>query len=260
VTILSVCSHDQVNAFADRPFSGNPACVVLIPKQPPLQWSVGDDVMQNIAREMQLSETAFVTPAEGSGKFQSSTRFLLRWFTPTKEVDLCGHATLATAAALAIECSNSAANLVFETRSGTLTATRHGDTSEFELDFPANPPCTVAAGSPEAKVHSEIAHLVLGERHSRAIVGLAYSPTTKKLVVQMDPALFGRTELEMLAVPSPDRLLAVEQCGSCPVTGVMVTVASEHKEDGYDFLSRYFAPWNGITEDPVSCDLDRLWA
>lgn len=207
--------------------------------------------MQKIAREMQLSETAFVTPAEGSGCFDSSTRFLLRWFTPTKEVDLCGHATLASAAALAIECSNSASTFDFETRSGTLTATRHrqhGTSGEFELDFPINPPHTVAENSIEAATHREIAQLVLGEHHSLAIVRLAYSPTTKKLVVQMNPALFGRAELEALAMPNPEQLLAIDQPGSCPVTGVMVTVESPNE---HDFLSRYFAPWNGIPEDPV---------
>ena len=210
---------------------------------------VTDDMMKRIAKEMLLSETAFVAP-QGEGTFESSTRFLLRWFTPTKEVDLCGHGTLAAAAALALECNNSAASLDFETRSGTLTATRHGRGSEFELDFPSNPPHVLEVASPEAGVHREIARLAVGKQHAAAVAQLAHCTTTKKLVVKMDAANFGRAELEALDVPCPESLLAVKQPGTAQVTGVMVTVASEH--DDFDFLSRYFAPWNGITEDPVT--------
>ena len=239
----------QINAFADRPFSGNPAAVFLIPRRGPGPWGINDDMMKRIAKEMLLSETAFVTP-QGEGTFESSTRFLLRWFTPTREVDLCGHGTLATAAALALECNNSAARLDFDTRSGTLTATRHGRGSEFELDFPSNPPHALEAASAEAGVHREIARLAVGEQHTASVAQLAYSPTTKKLVVQMDPTSFTRGALEALDVPSPESLLAVKQLGTSQVTGVMVTVASEQGD--FDFLSRYFAPWNGIKEDPVT--------
>lgn len=245
-----------MNAFADRKFAGNPAAVFLIPPASAKHggaWSVDDAVMQQIASEMRLSETAFVTPADGAsgGSFAQSTRFLLRWFTPTKEVDLCGHATLASAAALALECGNGAKCLDFETRSGTLTATRHGDTSEFELNLPSNPPVPSPTAGPGGEAHRSIAGLVLGETHAAAVTRMAYSAATKKLVVQMDPAAFGRAELEALPVPAVDRMLAIPQHGSsCPVTGVMITVASE--TDDYDFISRYFAPWNGIPEDPVT--------
>jgi PhzF family phenazine biosynthesis protein len=89
---------EQVNAFADKPFSGNPAAVFLVPplgSEHKNAWSVDDKIMQQIAAEMKLSESAFLTPTDHVGCFHTSTQFLLRWFTPTKEVDLCGHATIA---------------------------------------------------------------------------------------------------------------------------------------------------------------------
>ena len=89
---------EQVNAFADKPFSGNPAAVFLVPplgSEHKNAWSVDDKIMQQIAAEMKLSESAFLTPTDHAGCFHTSTSFLLRWFTPTKEVDLCGHATIA---------------------------------------------------------------------------------------------------------------------------------------------------------------------
>ena len=162
-------------------------------------------------------------------------------------MDLCGHATLASAAALALECGNAARCFDFDTRSGMLTATRHGTTNAFELDLPSNPP------SPsETEAHHVIAEAVVTSEHAAAIQRLAYSATTKKLVVQMDhDAGFDRAALQALQVPAPDSLLAIPQDVSCPVTGVMVTVWS--REPQYHFYSRYFAPWNGIPEDPGSC-------
>ena len=252
----------QVNAFADRPFGGNPAAVFLVP--PPLHaavhpegggsclyqragrrgpvWSVGDGIMQKIAAEMKLSETAFVTPADAACSFSESQRFLLRWFTPTKEVDLCGHATLAAAAALTLECGNAAAVCSFDTRSGTLTATRNG-TNRFELELPANH----AMPSPDtgAAHHHTIARMAVGE-HADAIAQLAYSPATKKLVVRMDPTRFSRTDLEAMDVPAVDKMMAVSQSAEFSVTGVMVTLRED--QGRYHFISRYFAPWNGIPE------------
>jgi PhzF family phenazine biosynthesis protein len=250
-----------VQAFSDKPFAGNPAAVFLIPPAADgatheSGWSIQDIVMQKIAAEMRLSETAFVTPADDAGCFSTSQRFLLRWFTPTKEVDLCGHATLASAAALAVECDNDTECFEFETRSGILTAARHrttglvrGSSGAFELNLPANPPVTSPTAGPDAEAHRAIARMAVGKDHAPAITELAYSATTKKLLVRMNPASFGRADLEALAVPPADSLLAIPQTGACPVTGVMVTVESQ--QPAYDFISRYFAPWNGIPEDPV---------
>src|SRR5437870_1207907 len=126
-----------VDAFTDRPFAGNPAAVCLLPGPRDTDW------MQDVAREMNLSETAFL--------HREADGFRLRWFTPAVEVDLCGHATLASAHFLweggHVRPGEQAR---FQTRSGRLTAERRGDV--IELDFPATPaePCDVPAGLAEA--------------------------------------------------------------------------------------------------------------
>jgi predicted PhzF superfamily epimerase YddE/YHI9 len=112
----------QVDAFSDRPFSGNPAAVVLLPR-----W-LDEAVLQAIAAENNLSETAYVV--------REGDRLQLRWFTPTVEVDLCGHATLAAGAVVLAE--NGGDDVAFDTRSGTLNVRRIGD--GYELDLPALPP------------------------------------------------------------------------------------------------------------------------
>src|SRR2546428_12028815 len=127
----------QVDAFTDRPFAGNPAAVCILPGPADPAW------MQNVAREMNLSETAFLHP-EGDG-------YSLRWFTPAVEVDLCGHATLAAAHVLWEEghlAGDSQAR--FQTKSGLLTADRRGDW--IELDFPATRPAT--APPPAGLLHA----------------------------------------------------------------------------------------------------------
>src|ERR1700710_997002 len=113
----------QVDAFTDRPFAGNPAAVC------PLQAPIAASLMQDIAAENNLSETAFFHPV-GDG-------FALRWFTPTVEVDLCGHATLASAFVLMNELDRTRSEVVFQTRSGALPVKRQGDL--FVLDFPTFP-------------------------------------------------------------------------------------------------------------------------
>src|SRR5881394_4226552 len=114
----------QVDAFTDRPFAGNPAAVCLLPAAAETQW------MQDVAREMNLSETAFLVPR--------SDGFDLRWFTPAVEVDLCGHATLASAHVLWEDGRLAGtAQARFHTRSGLLTADQNG--AWIELDFPATP-------------------------------------------------------------------------------------------------------------------------
>src|SRR5256714_1154281 len=125
----------HVDAFASGPCTGNPAAVCLLDKPADPAW------MQAVAAEMNLSETAFVRPVVTD----EPGRFELRWFTPTVEVDLCGHATLASAHVLWETDPNAGGRpAMFETRSGTLTATRRGD--GVELDFPADP---VTAADPD---------------------------------------------------------------------------------------------------------------
>src|SRR5258708_854874 len=120
----------QVDAFTDRPFSGNPAAVCLLPSWRPDRW------LQAVAGEMNLSETAFLV--------RQPDYFDLRWFTPTAEVDLCGHATLAAAHILWQQAQANGHEIRFSTRSGILKAIRQGD--DIELDFPLKP--EVAADAP----------------------------------------------------------------------------------------------------------------
>jgi PhzF family phenazine biosynthesis protein len=124
----------QVDAFAERRFGGNPAAVCLV------EGEVDDGWMQSVASEMNLSETAFLTPA-GDGTYG------LRWFTPAYEVDLCGHATLASAHILWEEKIDAPEPLRFETRSGLLTAVPVSD-GLIQLDFPADPPDVSYGGGP----------------------------------------------------------------------------------------------------------------
>lgn len=208
----------QLDAFTDRPFGGNPAAVC------PLDAWLADDVMQSIAAENNLSETAFYVP-EGDG-------FRLRWFTPKIEVDLCGHATLA-AAALILEKLDPGRNAVsFETRSGTLGVKRDGDM--LAMDFPAlpardvEPPDGLTAALGKAPV-----------RYLRAIKNMAVF----------------ESEAEVRAIaPDFDYIAAMEGMG------LIITAPGENS----DCASRYFAPQAGIDEDPVTgsahCTIVPYWA
>lgn len=212
----------QVDAFSDRPFGGNPAAVCVSPE--PLD----ERLMQSIAAEMNLSETAFVQPGEGE--------FSLRWFTPATEVDLCGHATLAAAHVLWQE-GHLAAKLParFITKSGVLTATRNGEW--IELDFPATP--AAPADSPPGLAEAlGAAPLFVGRSRFDVLVEVADETALRGL--------------------SPDfrKLKSVE------ARGVIVTSRSDSPR--FDFVSRFFAPAAGVDEDPVTgsahCCLTPFWA
>src|SRR5215470_13665145 len=213
----------HVDAFTDRPFAGNPAGVCLLEEDREAVW------MQNIAREMNLSETAFLRRRDGYWD--------LRWFTPAVEVDLCGHATLASAHVLwEAGHANAKETLGFETRSGRLSAGRRGDL--IELDFP-----------------SESASEVAPPQGLLSALGIA------------SPRFVGRNRFDYLievedetAVRSlsPDfpRLAAAGN----GARGVIVT---SRGRGGPDFVSRFFAPAAGIDEDPVTgsahCCLAPFW-
>jgi len=210
-----------VDAFTDRPFSGNPAAVCL-----PLAWPA-DSWLQQVAAEMNLSETAFVVPnADG---------FDLRWFTPRVEVDLCGHATLASAFVL-WHAGRAPRDqpIAFHTRSGTLTAARRGEA--IELNFPLQFANEIAppAGLLEA----------LGA--TATFIG----KTSFDYLVEVE------SESALRALSPDFRALA-----SVPVRGVIVTARSARDE--FDFVSRFFAPASGIDEDPVTgsahCALASHW-
>jgi PhzF family phenazine biosynthesis protein len=210
-----------VDAFADRPFAGNPAAICLLDEQRDAVW------MQNVAAEMNLSETAFLRPqADG---------FELRWFTPAIEVELCGHATLASAHVLWTETDYGEQSLRFHTKSGVLTANR--EDGIIELDFPATP--AVEAEPPTGLLEA------LGVKPS--FVGQS----------KFDNFVVVETE-ETVRSLTPD----FQRLGQIPMRGVIVT--SRSTDSRYDFISRYFAPAAGIDEDPVTgsahCCLTPYWA
>lgn len=211
-----------VDAFTAEPFAGNPAAVCL------LAGPARDGWMQRVAAEMNLSETAFLDPREDG--------FGLRWFTPTVEADLCGHATLAAAHVLAERGELAGEGAVrFHTRSGVLSARRDG--ARIALDFPATPP---EAAAPPAGLLEALGVNPLGVFRTRF----------DWLVEVRDEAEVRRLD------PDVARLRRVE------ARGVIVTARATGPE--HDFVSRFFAPAGGIDEDPVTgsahCSLGPFWS
>jgi PhzF family phenazine biosynthesis protein len=212
----------QVDAFTNKPFAGNPAAVCVLPEAPSEEW------MRHVAREMNLSETAFLTPHEGG--------YRLRWFTPAVEVDLCGHATVASAHVLWEDGHLPAGRQArFHTRSGLLLADQRGDW--IELDFPAKQ------------------------------VEAAPAPAQLLPALGVPRAVFvGKNEFDyFVEVDSEETLRALNPDHSTlrklPVRGVIVTARPGSGE--FDFVSRFFAPGSGIDEDPVTgsahCALGPYW-
>ena len=211
----------HVDAFTDTPFSGNPAAVCLLPAPVEAAW------MQRVARELNLSETAFLVRRDGG--------FDLRWFTPAVEVDLCGHATLASAHVLWEEGELQPDEQVrFHTRSGLLTAVRRN--GWIELDFPATPPEPV---EPPAELLEAL-----------GVTARYTGRTVFDYLVEVE------SEAQVRAV-TPD----FARLRRLPVRGVMVTSRADML--GFDFVSRFFGPAAGIDEDPVTgsahCALGPYW-
>ena len=213
-----------VDAFADRPFTGNPAGVCLVPSWPTDEW------MQAVAAEMNQAETAFVWKrADGV--------YPLRWFTPAAEVDLCGHATLASAYVLWANGIAAADEVLrFETRSGILSAAPRGE--EIELDFPVTP--AAAADAPPGLL---------------AALGVTA------------PRFVGRNQFDYLVEVESEAVLRglapnFRELSQVKCRGVIVTAASDGGRA--DFVSRFFAPAVGVDEDPVTgsahCCLAEYWS
>ncbi|KAK1164665.1 phenazine biosynthesis-like domain-containing protein [Acipenser oxyrinchus oxyrinchus] len=220
-----------VDAFTNKPFCGNPAAVCLIEDE------LQDDICQKISSEMNLSETAFIKTLNSKDTFSSASHFGLRWFTPTREVPLCGHATLASAAVLFYIQKNSNSSLTFETLSGELYARLSGD--HIVLDFPIH---TATAQDPQ-----EVKELIKTAVGDLAIQDVRYSNATKKLLVRLCDT-YNRSVLESLK-PDTESLMKSDSTGK--VAGLIITLKGNQNGD-YDFYSRYFSPWNGIPEDPVT--------
>nr|ACQ58826.1 Phenazine biosynthesis-like domain-containing protein 1 [Anoplopoma fimbria] len=222
-----------IDAFTNLLYKGNPAAIC------PLMHELRDDLYQSIAAEMNLSETAFITRINPSDNFTTGSRFRLRWFTPTTEVNLCGHATLASAAVLFKHKKNVNPKLVFETRSGDLAVVQQGE--GYVMDFPLNPPTQEDA--------NDFRDLIKAAVGNHPIQDVYLSANTKKLMVRLADSC-DRSVLTSLKV-DPVALQSSEKSGR--VKGLILTMkGSPDNQPGYDFYSRYFAPWNGIPEDPVT--------
>ena len=208
----------QVDAFTKEAFKGNPAAIV------PLDAWPDDTVMQSIALENNLAETAFFVP--------NGNAYDLRWFTPTVEMDLCGHATLASAFVLWTELGYTGDTIAFATRSGTLNVARDGDL--IVMDFPSRPATETDAPHGLAEALGDTPQKVLKSRDLLCVFG---------------------TEAEVRAL-RPD-FKAIAELG---VHAVIVTAPAETS----DFVSRFFAPAVGVDEDPVTgsahCTLIPYWA
>ena len=212
-----------VDAFTDRPFAGNPAAVCLLPAPADEAW------MRDVAREMNLAETAFL--------HRTGDGFALRWFTPAVEVDLCGHATLASAHVLFEEGHLAPGDTArFQTRSGTLTAVRRA--TGIELDFPR----AAAAAAPTP---------------ADLLPGLGISEARWVGRNQFDYFVELGSEAAVRALAPNFHALR-----SLGVRGVIVTSLADPGRP-YDFVSRFFAPGAGIDEDPVTgsahCALAPYW-
>jgi PhzF family phenazine biosynthesis protein len=209
----------KVDAFAERVFSGNPAAVC------PLDTWLPDETLQAIAAENNLANTAFFTRNNGC--------FYLRWFTPACEVDLCGHATLATAYVLLHELGERSDRLRFETKSGELVVYRAGD--QLALDFPSRPPQQV-------------------EVDGRLVTALG-GPKPLEILAARDYLIRYETAEEVQALmPNMEALKGIDRFGF---------IATAPGSD-CDFVSRFFAPAKGIPEDAVTgsahCTLIPYWA
>lgn len=211
----------QVDAFTERPFKGNPAAVCILSQQRDDVW------MQNVAREMNLSETAFLEKTDDG--------FNLRWFTPAVEVELCGHATLASAHTLwEIGYLNLTEEARFSTKSGLITAAFKD--GWIEMNFPAEPESAVSA-PPDLSKALGVEFQYVGKNRFDYLVEVESEQTIRRI--------------------EPDFSLLA----TIPMRGVIVTSPSLSEE--YDFVSRFFAPHVGVNEDPVTgsahCCLGPYW-
>lgn len=215
-----------VDAFADEPFEGNPAAVCLLDHEPAAEW------MQEVAAEMKHAETAFVWPM--------SNDFGLRWFTPTTEVSLCGHATLASAKVLFSTGAAKSDEVVFHTASGQLICTK-GTNYDVVMDFPAKMP------EPYGEPNLEAIGRALGLEKNPVEV-LAYG-------LDWFVVFDSQEDIEQI---DPD-FLAISLLG---LRGMVVTAPAD--VEGFDFVSRFFAPGSGVPEDSVTgsahCALAPYWA
>ncbi|XP_067136729.1 phenazine biosynthesis-like domain-containing protein 1 [Centruroides vittatus] len=234
-----------VDAFTKKAFAGNPAAVCLISRKHELP----DETLQKIAAEMNLSETAFVITSGDEDGFAKESKFHLRWFTPKLEVWLCGHATLASASTLFNCLGNTSPTLEFETLAGSVYASRSCN-GLITLDFPRNDPRKLS--EEEMQNLQPLVNLIVGELEYEEVL---VSSVAGKLMIRLRDNL-SRKDLESIKFSS-QTILEIDNPLS--IRGAIVTLKGNSNngcinDDGiqYDFISRYFAPWVGILEDPVT--------
>ena len=219
----------QIDAFAEKPLEGNPAAIV------PLKSWIDAGLMQKIANENNLAETAYFVKSS-PGKYD------LRWFTPEAEVDLCGHATLASAWLIFKEFDPSLRQIDFETRSGTLTVTR-GDGGQLVMSLPSDPASPLDAPAGLAKAIGEALGTTPPSEMLKGRYMLGVWPSAKDVRAIKGPGDIGRIMREI---------------------GIWGCIATAPGDEGYDFISRFFAPGAGVDEDPVTgsahCALGPYWA
>ncbi len=221
----------QVDTFTDKLFKGNPAAVCILKKP------INDGLMQSIALEMNLSETAFLM-LEGNGLIENQKVFPLRWFTPKFEVPLCGHATLATSAVLFSDYNYKGKEIIYETKSGKIITKK--DKDRIILDFPVDKVINTNISFKEELLNalgiSRYNNIILGER-------------TKKLIIHLE------NYQEVLRLSPNFELMRKLKTKDIKGVGVTAKMKSE-----YDFVSRYFNPWAGVNEDPVTGSVHTLLA
>lgn len=213
-----------IDAFQNGPFTGNPAAVVPVEAWP------DDSILQAIAGQNNLSETAYLV--------DRGAEIELRWFTPSQEIDLCGHATLASAHALFAELEDARQELRFQTRSGELIVARDGD--GYRMDFPAAPPTT----QPVAPEVARSALESIGQDSGEVLDAAGYL-----FVVLEDPEAVRALEADTSAI------------AELPGGHIYVSAPGDY---GFDFVDRVFAPGVGIPEDPATgsahCSFAPYWA
>ncbi|XP_070542649.1 phenazine biosynthesis-like domain-containing protein 1 isoform X3 [Ptychodera flava] len=233
-----------VDAFTNKAFSGNPAAVCLLDHQ-----DLDDDMKQKIASEMNLSDTAYVRLLNDGESSESASRFEIRWFTPTNEVPLCGHATLASAAILFHVVGNKSEKLTFQTKMrGDLFASRHGNL--ISLDFPLY---DTEKQDGSVKPFKEVIQATVG---NMAVQDLQYSAETKTFIIRLDDSIT-RSNFDGFS-PDFNMMHSADPDGNA-VAFVIVAIKGSLDNGSvddtgkvYDFKSRFFTPWNGIDEDPVT--------
>ncbi len=219
----------QVDAFTDKYFQGNP-CAVFI-----MNDDVEDDLLQKIAMEINLSETAFIFPI-------NENNYKIRWFTPKCEVDLCGHGTLSASIVLFEKILKSYESIHFDSKSGELIVNKLGN-GEYELDFPSD-------FVREIHITKDLRESISKSLNFSDFKIIGIGNKTKNLLIEVESK-------DILKSINPNFYEMIKIDFSFALSGFSLTSKGD---DNYDFYSRYFTPWEGINEDPVTGSAHTLLA